>query len=142
MRIIVYWLLFALIWGPLVRLGIHDRGLYSSFWWASMVGHATFGALWVITCLDWRFNTWMMKEPTSVRCIRSLFLVAICWECLEWLHDTYFLVSGALPAQKGLFDTTSDVAVTLFMGLIVWHTRHTSRTWGLYAHAKEPTPAA
>ncbi len=147
MRIIIYWAIFSLIWGPIMRVTMHDRGVFTPFWYVSSLGHLAFGALWVITCLDYRFQPWIMKKINGIRCIRALFLLAIAWECLEWLWDTYFLKPGQFPAQEGTFDTISDVGIAIIGGIVTWCFRTQARAAGLYLSGKfsdapAPPPAA
>ena len=123
MRIVfLLWLGFGLLWGVLVHLVLTPTPIFGLFWWTNTVGHCTFGALWVYTCLNkyWFQLLVPAKNVTLANTLGSLLVVALFWELLEFSGDYYFHVPGTLPIQKGWFDTTSDIVVALASGYTLW----------------------
>lgn len=118
--LIIFWSLFAAIWG-FWKVGGVAYEIFGPAWWFDEVGHALFGAILTVSLLILH-QTYSAIYPPLLRAlgeghlmrdiVGEVALGAVLWEAAELLHDLYVQISYSAwiaRAQLNSVDTTLDI---------------------------------
>ena len=127
--LMIFWSLFAALWG-FWQLGGITYEIFSSAWWFDEIGHAIFGAVLAISLLLFHQN----YSPTYPPLLRALgerhlmrdilgevALGAMLWEAAELLKDLYSqqnYSSWIAKAQLNSVDTTLDIISAMLFAVL------------------------
>lgn len=129
--LMIFWSLFAAVWGFWQVGGVTDT-IFSSTWWFDEIGHMIFGALLVISLLFLHQN-YSSAHPPLLRALGEGHLMrdilgevalgAVLWEAAELLHDFYLTSNYStwiVRAQLNSVDTTLDIISALLFAVLMF----------------------
>lgn len=127
--LIIFWSLFAAIWG-FWQVGGVAYEIFSPAWWFDETGHALFGAFLVFSLLIFHQN-YSTTYPPLLRALGEKHIMrdilgevalgAILWEAAELLHDLYLQSNYSAwiaRAQLNSVDTVLDIISAILFAIL------------------------
>lgn len=127
--LMIFWSLFAAIWG-FWQMDRMAYDIFSSFWWFDEIGHALFGAFLVFSLLIFHQN-YSTAYPPLLRALGEKHLMrdilgevalgAILWEAAELLKDFYSQKNYSVwiaRAQLNSVDTVLDIIIAVLFAIL------------------------